>query len=206
MTFNKIRAWCAVLMLSAIATPVVAQESLRNAVGEMLNGVSSAVGVAPTGRQIEVGFSPEGTAEPLVLKAIRSARQSIHVMAYVMSEPDIEAALARAARSHIEVVVEADYHENIEEDRTGVIHRRLDELVQSGATVCVIRAFPIFHDKVMIVDGRHVETGSYNYSVQAKLHNSENALVLWNMPELASQYEAHFRSRIPVCSLYRAGS
>lgn len=181
--------------LCVFASAATAQ-TLRNTVTDLFRGGAA---VAPATAQIEVGFSPEGTAVTLVLKAIRSARVSIHVMAYVMSNPEITGALARAAQSGVQVYVQVDYKQNVTEDRRGSTRNRLNELARAGATVCTIDAFPIFHDKVMVIDGQHVQTGSFNYSTQAARRNSENALVLWNAPQLASQYEAHFRSRIPVC-------
>ena len=39
-----------------------------------------------------------------------------------------------------------------------------------------------------MVDGRHVETGSFNFTVSAAKRNSENVLVLWNNPTLANRY------------------
>jgi len=48
------------------------------------------------------------------------------------------------------------------------------------------------HDKFMVVDGMHVETGSFNYSSAAANRNAENALVLWNVKPLADRYGAEW--------------
>ena len=48
---------------------------------------------------------------------------------------------------------------------------------------------------MIIVDGRHVETGSFNYTASAEKYNSENAIVMWDAPELAAQYQKHWQSR-----------
>jgi phosphatidylserine/phosphatidylglycerophosphate/cardiolipin synthase-like enzyme len=197
----KIKTMCLALAFATAATPALAQESLR----QTITGLFGATGTAPATAQLEWGFSPEGSAIALVLKVIGSARRSIHVMAYVMSNPEITGALARAARAGIEVYVQVDYKENVEEDRRGFIRNRLNELARAGVTVCTVAAFPIYHDKVIIVDGRNLETGSFNYSTQAANRNSENALVLWNSPQIASAYEEHFRARIPMCQAYQAG-
>ena len=190
------------LVLALGAGTASAEGAMRGAITDVLRGAVSPV---PQGQQVEVGFSPEGSAVALVLKAIGSARKSIHVMAYVMSSPEIASALARAARSGVEVYVQLDYKENIEEDKRGFIRNRLDELSHSGAVLCTISAFPAMHEKTMVIDARHVEVGSFNYSSQAARRNSETALVLWNAPAVAQQYEAHFRERISYCTTYRAG-
>jgi phosphatidylserine/phosphatidylglycerophosphate/cardiolipin synthase-like enzyme len=50
-------------------------------------------------------------------------------------------------------------------------------------------------NKVLIVDNQTVEVGSFNYSRAAARSNSENALVVREMPELAQTYLAHWQSR-----------
>jgi phosphatidylserine/phosphatidylglycerophosphate/cardiolipin synthase-like enzyme len=39
----------------------------------------------------------------------------------------------------------------------------------------------------VISDGKHVQTGSFNYSQAAAKSNSENVLVVWNNPDLAAR-------------------
>ena len=51
------------------------------------------------------------------------------------------------------------------------------------------------HDKTIISDGRHLQTGSFNYSRAAASSNSENVLVLWNAKSVAQDYTVHFNSR-----------
>lgn len=171
-------------------------------------GAFNAPSISRASSDIQVGFSPEGTADPLVLSFIRSARQSLHVMAYEMKEAGIIRALEEKARQGVDVEVEADYRENLGDGSNDYTRQRLSELATSGPEgrrvhVCIVSAFPVFHDKVMIADGRSLELGSYNYSRQAKERNSENAMVIWNRPDVAAQYEDHFHSRLPVCQPYR---
>ncbi|WP_261804224.1 phospholipase D-like domain-containing protein, partial [Serratia marcescens] len=51
------------------------------------------------------------------------------------------------------------------------------------------------HDKVIVVDGVTTETGSFNFSRSAHRANSENVVVLRDMPEVAKQYLVHWQSR-----------
>jgi len=44
----------------------------------------------------------------------------------------------------------------------------------------------------MVIDSASVETGSFNYTTAAIKHNAENALILWNIPSLAKQYDSEF--------------
>lgn len=63
--------------------------------------------------------------------------------------------------------------------------------------------YAAMHDKFVVADGRTVETGSYNYTRAAARRNSENVLIIENMPELASRYLQHWQSRWDEGTSYR---
>jgi phosphatidylserine/phosphatidylglycerophosphate/cardiolipin synthase-like enzyme len=85
-----------------------------------------------------------------------------------------------------------DHKSNIVEDKSGKARAALSTLSNAGVDVRTIEVYPIAHDKVIVVDGRTVELGSFNYSAAAQTRNSENVLVNWDNPALARVYEAHF--------------
>ncbi|MFK7479665.1 hypothetical protein EGJ82_28095 [Klebsiella pneumoniae] len=68
-------------------------------------------------------------------------------------------------------------------------------LVNAGVKVRLTDAYKIHHDKVIIIDRSTVETGSFNFTKAAEYSNSENALVLNDMPQVASVYLEHWQSR-----------
>jgi phosphatidylserine/phosphatidylglycerophosphate/cardiolipin synthase-like enzyme len=147
---------------------------------------------AAAGR-VEVAFSPNQGAEELVVRVIQSAKSDIKVMAYSFTSPRIVGALTRASKSGIKVTILADYKSNIVEggsSKKGVA--ALSAASTAGAAVRTISVYPIHHDKVIIVDGKTVETGSFNYSMAAAQKNSENVLVNWDNPALAAAYLKHF--------------
>jgi phosphatidylserine/phosphatidylglycerophosphate/cardiolipin synthase-like enzyme len=47
------------------------------------------------------------------------------------------------------------------------------------------------HHKVLIIDGRTVVTGSYNFTANAERRNDENVLVIHN-PQIAAQFLEEF--------------
>ena len=51
------------------------------------------------------------------------------------------------------------------------------------------------HDKVIIVDNHTVESGSFNMTRSAASRNSENVLVINEVPEVAQAYLQHWQSR-----------
>lgn len=153
---------------------------------------------------VQVAFSPDGGAEQLVLQTIRSARQSIRVMAYSFTAPPVVKALLDAKRRGVDVAVTVDYHSNVDEDRSGKAAAAMGALVYAGVPVVVVRAYPILHSKYVLVDNATIQTGSYNYSQAAARVNSENALVLSNHPEIASAYLDNWRTVTAQGEAYRA--
>lgn len=143
---------------------------------------------APT---VEAGFSPEGSALQLVLRTIGEARQNIRLMGYSFTSPEVVKALTTAKRNGVDVKVVLDENGN----RSKASVAAMNTLVNAGIPVRTNRHYKIQHDKVIIVDGVTTETGSFNYSRSAAQSNSENALVVHNMPELAQTYLTHWQSR-----------
>ncbi|KVW77444.1 endonuclease [Burkholderia ubonensis] len=153
---------------------------------------AAAAAVTPIeGTAVQVGFSPEGTARSLVLGIINDAQASVRVMAYTFTASDIARALVAAKRRGVDVRVVVDAGES--HSKAAIAAMNL--LVNAGIPVRINDQYKILHDKVLIVDGKHVETGSFNFSAAAERANSENAIVLWNHPDLAKQYSQHWDSR-----------
>lgn len=139
----------------------------------------------------QVGFSPEGSARVLVLSVIDAAKQEIRVLTYSFTARDITDALIRAKRRGVDVKVVADYRGN----KDNYSQAALWALVRAGIPVKLDDHYPIQHDKTIIVDGQHVETGSFNFTTSAEKRNSENAVVVWELPSLAKSYLEHWQSR-----------
>jgi phosphatidylserine/phosphatidylglycerophosphate/cardiolipin synthase-like enzyme len=156
--------------------------------GLALCGLSAGASSAGTDAGIEVGFSPDGSGEALVLRSISSARQSIRLAAYSFTAAPVARALVDAKKRGVDVAVVVDYKNNLAEDRSGKARAALNLLVNAGIPTRTVSAFPMQHSKYAVIDGAHVQTGSYNYSVAAARYNSENVLVVLNRPDLARQY------------------
>ena len=149
---------------------------------------------------VEVGFSPEGSARALVLKVIGEARRSIQVLAYAFQAPDITEALVAAQKRGVEVRVVVDKERN-----TGKASKAaMDFVARNGVALRTNERFHLHHDKTVIVDGSTVQTGSFNYAPSAEMKNSENVVVIREMPEVAARYLAHGQSRWEGGVPYRA--
>lgn len=147
--------------------------------------------VAAQGK-VEVAFSPNEGGEALVVKVINAAKTQVRMLSYSFTSAPVVAALLRAKKRGVDIALVADHKNNVSEDRSGKAQASLSALVNAGAKVRTIAIYPIHHDKTIIIDGQTVETGSFNYSAAAAQKNSENVLVLWDNPQLATVYLKHW--------------
>lgn len=140
---------------------------------------------------IDIGFSPEGSAQQLVIQTLDDAHESIRLMGFTFTSPGIARALITAKRRGVDVRVVVDDRGN----RSKASQAAMNLIVNADIPVRTNGQYKILHDKVIITDGRNVETGSFNYTRSAAESNSENALVIHDMPSLAQTYLAHWQSR-----------
>jgi phosphatidylserine/phosphatidylglycerophosphate/cardiolipin synthase-like enzyme len=186
----------AVIFLST----VLATHQARAADG---NDCAAAIGISSdahaTPGAVEAAFGPDGEAEALILKVITKARCSIRLAAFAFSSPKIVDALAAAARQGIDVQLVVDHRHNVVEDHKGIGRSALASMVRAHALARTNGSYRLLHDKFIVVDGRHVQTGSYNYARSAN-SNSENVIVIWDDPALAARYIRHWRSRFDAGS------
>jgi len=147
--------------------------------------------------QIEVCFSPPlpGGCDPIraIETAIGSARKSILVQAYEITPGPLVTALVAAHRRGVDVRAIVDYRQ-ITDRRNHDDASDVEHLGAAGIPVLVDKPPGLIHDKVMIIDGEVVVTGSFNYTYSAEHRNVENLLVIRD-PVLAAQYEQHWKSR-----------
>ncbi|MGH8377364.1 MAG: phospholipase D family protein [Gammaproteobacteria bacterium] len=156
---------------------------------------------ALTGAHATVDFSPEGGGTQLILKALAAARHSILVQAYSFSDRRIQRALGAAKARGVDVVVildktDAESHEH---------HKPVAAIIAAeGIPVWIDGSVRIAHNKVIIIDGSDLITGSYNFTYAAAYDNAENLLYLQNAPQLVQAYIANFNWR-RSCSRPYAG-
>lgn len=163
----------------------------------------SDVGVLAAGQAAQVAFSPREGGEALVVRLIETARSSIRLAAYSFTSPVVTRALIAARKRGVDVAVLVDYKNNLVQDQSGKAVAVLNALSLSGVATATVGKYPIHHDKYIVVDATHVETGSFNFSSAAEFGNSENVLVLWNSPQVAKAYLAHWQSRSQQSERYQ---
>jgi phosphatidylserine/phosphatidylglycerophosphate/cardiolipin synthase-like enzyme len=151
--------------------------------------------------QVQVGFSPEGSAEALVLDVIHKAQKQVLLMGYSFSSPSVVKAQVASRDRGLDVRIVLDAQGNEGKGSRAAMNL----IVNAGIPLRTDSAFKIQHDKVIITDGQNVQTGSFNYSTAAARSNSENVLVLWGSPEVAKVYAEHWQSRWDKGQPYQSG-
>jgi phosphatidylserine/phosphatidylglycerophosphate/cardiolipin synthase-like enzyme len=185
-----------VLLLCGATGAFAKQPSLLD---ELLHSLQAHIDKVPATAQIEAGFSPDGGAERLVLKVINTSRSSVRLAAYAFTSPDVVRALRGAKRRGVDVRVVTD--EQASRSKAGTA--ALNLLAADGIPVRLNGDYAIHHDKYIVADGSHVQTGSFNYSQAAAKSNSENVIVIWHNPDLATAYLRHWQRRYDKGSRFK---
>lgn len=134
-----------------------------------------------------VYFSPNHGATAAVVEALESARTTVRVQAYSFTSAPIARALAEAHGRGVDVQVILDRKE------TGSKYSSADFLAHAGIATLIDGVHAIAHNKVMIIDGETVITGSFNFTTAAERQNAENLLVVRDRA-LAARYAENWRA------------
>ena len=122
--------------------------------------------------QIEnVYFSPQDDCSSRLIGLINQAKESIFVEIYTFTDKDIADALISARKRGINVRVLFDKNQ-------ASIKPSLDEYLENSGISIKYDTGGIMHNKVMIIDGSIVGTGSFNYTLSANKRNNENIVII----------------------------
>ena len=141
----------------------------------------------PSTASVDIGFSPGGTALAVVGKAIDAAHSEILMACYEFTSIDITKAMKAAAQRNVKVWVVADWKASHDK------YSEIEALVRAGIPVRLDQRYAIFHHKFIVVDEVNLETGSFNFTTAAIKHNAENAILLWNVPDVAKAFAREWK-------------
>ena len=144
---------------------------------------------------VEVHFSPRGGCTEAIVGELDAARQSVLVQAYSFTSAPIAQALVKAHQRGVRVEVILDKSQKTEK------YSSADFLAHAGIPTCLDEHHAIAHNKIMIVDGQVVLTGSFNFTKSAEEHNAENLLVLRDVA-LAARYTSNWKAHAEHASPY----
>ena len=146
---------------------------------------------------IEVAFSPNGGGAGLIIRTIGEAKKTIQVQAYSFTNADIAKALLDAHKRGVNVRVVLDKSQETEKYTSATF------LANAGVPVRIDDDFAIAHNKIMILDGETVITGSFNFTKAAEERNAENVLVIRGNKELAKLYLQNWQWRWDASEAYK---
>jgi phosphatidylserine/phosphatidylglycerophosphate/cardiolipin synthase-like enzyme len=138
------------------------------------------------GTQIWVIFTSEdGALEQGIIPVVNFAQSSIRFLAFSFTDYPLANAMIARAQNGVSV---AGVYEKVGSDTEA---SEFDTLYCGGVAVRRDGNSGFMHDKVIVVDGRYVITGSMNYSTSAEESNDENVVILDN-PEIAGLFLQDF--------------
>jgi len=129
----------------------------------------------------------QGGIETALVEAIDSARESLDIAVFELNSAPIFRAILAAHQRGVALRIVAD-------DDHGLLDGKDDALRQlraAGIPLVDDGRSGLMHNKFMILDGRTVWTGSWNYTVNGAYRNNNNALVLDSAPAVLA-YQAEF--------------
>ena len=131
-----------------------------------------------------VFFSPNGGCTDAVVAEVHKAKKWVHAQAYAFTSSTICEALNGAAFRglEVEVILDDKWNRSNPDSLMGTLV--VEVLMDSSHTIA--------HDKLLILDGTTVITGSFNWTHAAETRNGENLLIVRD-PELAAVYERNFQ-------------
>jgi phosphatidylserine/phosphatidylglycerophosphate/cardiolipin synthase-like enzyme len=137
------------------------------------------------GTPVEVWFSPDDGVAARLIELIDGARSRVDFLAFTFTSDPLAEALIRAAERGVTV------RGVIERDQAGAAGTDYDRMRQAGIDVRLDSSAGTMHHKLLLIDGRVLATGSYNFTRSAEESNDENMLILFSA-EAAAELEPEF--------------
>jgi phosphatidylserine/phosphatidylglycerophosphate/cardiolipin synthase-like enzyme len=137
-------------------------------------------------QSLSVHFSPSGGCTDAVVREIAAAKREVLVLAYGFTSRPISQALVDAKLRGVDVDIILD-HSNEKEE-----HSDLHFLLEQKLNPVIDAHHAIAHNKVMLIDGRTIVTGSFNFTAHAESHNAENLIIIKGHSDLISAYRHDF--------------
>jgi phosphatidylserine/phosphatidylglycerophosphate/cardiolipin synthase-like enzyme len=131
---------------------------------------------------------PHGDCANRLIHWFNQANTSIHIMIYSFTLDTVGDALIQAKQHGVEVKIAWDKTE------VNVQGSEFQKLKSAGIDIRIDRetGISLLHDKVAIIDGHVIITGSFNWSTEANLHDRENLIVI-NSQAWGAAYEQNFQ-------------
>ena len=132
------------------------------------------------GTQVEVLFSPDDFVVARLSQLLGEAQESIYFLAYSFASPDLGTIIRDRAAQGVKVsgVLEFDRVDPNRVDPNPDLLKELNLFRQAGLDVRLDGGPEVMYHKILIIDGRVVVVGSYDFTERSENENDENVLIL----------------------------
>jgi len=144
------------------------------------------------GTQVDVLFSPDDFVLDRLSLVLGGAQQSIYFLAYSFGSNDLGNVIREKAAQGITVagVLESDQVTSEQANPNQV--DELNLFRQAGLDVRLDGKPEVMNHKIMIIDGRIVVMGSYDFTNRAENENDENVLIIYD-EKIAEKFMEEFQ-------------
>jgi phosphatidylserine/phosphatidylglycerophosphate/cardiolipin synthase-like enzyme len=143
----------------------------------------------------DVYFSPHGGCANAIIGELNKAKSIVLVQAYSFTSAPIAKALLNAHKRGVKVEVILDKSQSKQKYSSATF------LHNVGIPVKIDARHAIAHNKVMVIDGETVITGSFNFTKAAEENNAENLLIIHDK-KLAERYTRNWQEHAQHSEVY----
>ena len=167
------------MLVIIFLTQILSQSALAKG---LVQSVPEALTKAPQDQ--EICFSPDEPCDEKLVNFIDSAQKSLEIAIYDINlDQLVHHILLQNKKIKVRIVVD--------ERQAKGKHSSVPLLVKAGVNLRYGRQRGIMHDKFTIVDGKIIETGSFNYTHHAATANQENQIYS-NENSVVSRFSERF--------------
>lgn len=153
----------------------------------MTNTVTATTTMAMAGQPlVQYCFSPEGRCAGILVYWFDRANVSIHSLIYSFTLNSVRDVLIRAKNRGVDVKLV------MERQNVGASGSEYQTLKSAGIDIRADNYASLMHDKVAVIDGHIIITGSMNWTAAAETQNVDNLVVIDNS-QWAQAFEQQFQ-------------
>ena len=155
---------------------------VNNQFGQLVAPETPYPSVIIQGTPVEILFSPDDVVVSRLSQLLGEAQESIYFLAYSFASTDLGNIIRDRATQGIKVggVLEFDLVDPNRVDPNSDLVDELNLFRKAGLDVRLDGGSELMYHKIIIIDGRIVVMGSYDFTNKAENENDENVLIINN--------------------------
>jgi len=135
-------------------------------------------------------FSPSGGCTDAIVAEIGKAAKTLDIQAFSFTAPSIAQAVADAGTRGVAVRVILDKSQRTDHYSSATF------LMNHHIPVFIDDEHAIAHNKIVLIDGKTLITGSFNFTTASEERNAENLLIIHGRPKLMAAYSGNFERHL----------